>query len=155
MNIGREVGNRLKGKSCRAYESNLRLRVKNAGLVCYPDISVYCGALVLDRDDTKGETALNPTVLFEVLSKSTEGYDRGVKSEAYRRIETLKAYVMVSQDVPHAEIFERQADGNWLLREVNDLDATLSIPALAIGLPLREVYYGVEFPPAGSGVEGR
>jgi Uma2 family endonuclease len=76
-NIAGELRHRLKGRPCRAYESNLRLRVTAVDLVCYPDVGVYCGALELDQEDNKGETALNPTVLFEVLSKSTEGYDRG------------------------------------------------------------------------------
>jgi Uma2 family endonuclease len=145
-NIAGELRHRLKGKPCRAYESNLRLRVTAVDLVCYPDVGVYCGALELDQEDNKGETALNPTVLFEVLSKSTEGYDRGVKSEGYRRIAALGAYVLVSQDAAHVEIYERQADGNWLLREVNGVESSLSIPALSIELPLREVYDGVEWP---------
>jgi Uma2 family endonuclease len=147
MNIGREVGNRLKGKPCRAYESNLRMAVLATGLRTYPDVSVYCGPLIFDKADDGVETAVNPTVLFEVLSKSTEAYDRGLKSENYRRVESLRAYVLVSQDAPHAEIYERQTGGSWLLREVNTVGAALSIPALEIDLPLAEVYDGVEFPP--------
>lgn len=147
-NIAGELRHRLKGTPCRAYESNLRLYVKAADFICYPDVGVYCGALELDEEDIPGDTALNPKVLFEVLSKSTEGYDRGVKSEGYRRIPTLAAYVLVSQEAAHVEIYERQADGNWLLREVNGLESILSIPALSIDLPLHEVYDGVEWPAA-------
>ena len=141
-------GNRLKGKPCRAYESNLRMVVLATGLRTYPDVAVYCGPLIFDKADAAGETAVNPTVLFEVLSKSTEAYDRGLKSENYRRVESLRAYVLVSQDAPHIEIYERQAGGgSWLLREVNTVEAVLSIPALEIDLPLAEVYDGVPFPP--------
>jgi Uma2 family endonuclease len=146
-NIAGEVRQRLKGKPCRAYESNLRMAVLATGLRTYPDVAVYCGPLIFDKADAAGETAVNPTVLFEVLSKSTEAYDRGLKSENYRRVESLQAYVLVSQDAPHVEIYERQAGGSWLLREVNTVDAVLSIPALEIDLPLAEVYDGVPFPP--------
>src|SRR4051812_24533660 len=73
-NLVREVGNRLKGSPCDAYESNLRLKVKATGLRCYPDASVYCGKLERDPEDSSGETVTNPTVLFEVLSPSTEAY---------------------------------------------------------------------------------
>jgi len=146
-NIGGEVGNRLKGKPCRAHDSNLRMAVLATGFRCYPDVSVYCEPLVFDLTDTDGETAVNPTVLFEVLSKSTEAYDRGLKAENYRRVETLQAYVLVSQDAPHVEIYERQASGKWLLHEANTLEAMLPIPELGIDLPLAEVYSGVEFPP--------
>jgi Uma2 family endonuclease len=154
-NVTGELRQRLKNSPCRAYESNLRLRALATDLACYPDVGVYCGELIFDREDSAGETVVNPTVLFEVLSKSTEGYDRGVKSEAYRRIETLKAYVLVSQEMPHVEIYERREEGHWLLREVNGVEAVLSIPALSIELPLREVYAGVEFPPVRSAGEGR
>jgi Uma2 family endonuclease len=146
-NLAGEIRNRLKGKPCRAYESNLRLNVLRTGLRCYPDVSVYCGPLQLDPEDSAGETATNPTLLFEVLSKSTEAYDRGLKAENYRQIESLRAYVLVSQTKAHVEIFERQGDGPWVLGEANGLDAVLKLPAIDIELPLAEIYAGVEFPP--------
>jgi Uma2 family endonuclease len=146
-NIAGEVRNRLKGKPCRAYESNLRLAILATGLRCYPDVSVYCGPLQFDPEDNTGETATNPTVLFEVLSKSTEGYDRGLKAENYRQIASLRAYVLVSQRGPHVEVFERQANGHWLLGDANGLDAVLTLPAIGIDLPLAEIYDGVEFLP--------
>jgi Uma2 family endonuclease len=144
-NIGGELRERLKGKPCRAYESNLRLLTRKSGLRNYPDVSVYCGPLLRDEEDRTGETVTNPTVLFEVLSKSTEGYDRGLKAENYRSIESLKAYVLVSQERPHVEIFERQGNGTWLLREERGMEAVLAIPAIGVELPLAEVYDGVDF----------
>ncbi len=147
VNLGREVSTRLKGKPCRAYESNLRLVVLATGLRCYPDLSVYCGPLQFDLEDKSGETATNPTLVFEVLSKSTEGYDRGLKSENYRQIPSLRAYVLVSQVKAHVEIFERQPNGQWLFRESNGLDAVLTLHAIGIDLPMSEIYAGVEFPP--------
>jgi Uma2 family endonuclease len=146
-NIGGEVRQRLKGKPCRMYESNLRLNVRRTGLRCYPDVGVYCSPLQFDPEDSAGETATNPTLLFEVLSKSTEAYDRGLKAENYRQIESLRAYVLVSQVKPHVEIFEREANGPWLFRESDGLDAVLKLPAIGIDLPLSEIYAGVEFPP--------
>lgn len=146
-NIGGEVRNRLKGKPCRAYESNLRLAILATGLRCYPDISVYCGPLAFDPEDKSAETATNPTLLFEVLSKSTEGYDRGLKAENYRQIPSLRAYVLVSQRAAHVEIFERQPNGPWLLRDADGPGAVVKLPAIDVDLPLSEIYAGVEFPP--------
>jgi Uma2 family endonuclease len=144
-NLVREVGNRLKGGPCAAYESNLRLKVQATGLRCYPDVGVYCGAMERDPDDPKSETVINPTVLIEVLSESTEAYDRGFKADNYRRIESLKAYVLVSQEDPHVEVYERQAEGTWLLREARGLDARVSIPSIDVALPLADIYDRVEF----------
>jgi Uma2 family endonuclease len=144
-NISGELRHRLKGKPCVAYESNLRLRIKATGLRTYPDVSVYCGALEHDDEDSGGETVTNPTVLFEVLSKTTEGYDRGFKAENYRQIESLRAYLLVSQNSAHVETYERQPDGSWLLREARGLNAMLAIPAIGIELPLAEIYDRVDF----------
>ena len=82
---------------------------------------------------------------FEVLSKSTEAYDRGLKAENYRRIESLRAYVLVSQPAPHAEVYERQPDGRWLLNEARGLEAVLAIAAIGVDLRLEDVYYRVDF----------
>lgn len=145
LNIAGEIRQRLKGKPCRAYESNLRLKVAATGLRTYPDASIYCGPLQFDDEDPGVETAVNPTVLFEVLSKSTEAYDRGEKADHYRQIATLRAYVLVSQSAAHVEIYQRQPDGNWLLHVEKSLGATLPIPAIGVELPLTEIYDGVDF----------
>jgi Uma2 family endonuclease len=110
FNIAGELRQQLKGKPCAPYESNQRLMVKATGLRVYPDVSVYCGSLEYDERDPGSETATNPTLLFEVLSRTTEACDRGFKAENYRRIATLRAYVLVSQDSPHVEVYERQSD---------------------------------------------
>jgi Uma2 family endonuclease len=144
-NLIRETGNRLKGTPCETFESNLRLKIKLSGLRNYPDMSVYCGPFEYDEEDPSRETVTNPTVLFEVLSPSTEAYDRGFKSENYRRIPSLKAYLLVAQDKPHVEIYQRQSDGSWLLREEDRLDAAIAIPPLGIELPLAEIYASVDF----------
>ena len=146
MNIGGELRQRLKGRPCAAYESNQRLKIKATGLRTYPDLSVYCGTLEYDPEDPESETAMNPTVIFEVLSKSTEGYDRGFKAENYRKIESLKAYAFVSQRAAHVEIYERQTNGKWDLQEASGLDATVTFPSLDVELPLAEIYDRVVFP---------
>ncbi|HET6252307.1 MAG TPA: Uma2 family endonuclease [Tepidisphaeraceae bacterium] len=144
-NLIRELGIILKKTPCAVYESNLRLKNKFTGLRNYPDVSVYCGALEYDEEDSTRQTVVNPTVLFEVLSPSTEAYDRGFKAQGYRRIESLRAYVLVSQDKAHIEIFERDDDGSWSLREAAGLETLLGIPPLGIQLPLAEIYARVDF----------
>src|SRR4051794_36596962 len=119
LNLCGELRQALKGKPCAPFESNLRLTIKRTGLRTYPDASVYCGPMERDQEDTSGETYTNPTVLFEVLSPSTERYDRGLKSQSYRKIESLQTYVLVSQDSPLAEIYERTPDGSWRLEEAH------------------------------------
>jgi Uma2 family endonuclease len=144
-NLIRELGMRLAGKPCETFESNLRLKIKATGLRTYPDVSVYCGPLERDETDPYRETYTNPTVLFEVLSKSTEGYDRGTKAQSYRRIPTLHVYALVSQTNAFIEVYERQPDNRWLLREVAGLDAVLTIPSIGVDLPLSEIYARVTF----------
>lgn len=141
----RELGNRLKGKSCTPYDGNLRVKIPATGLVTYPDASVFCKKLEFDPKDKRRQTAINPTVVFEVLSKSTESYDRGRKAENYRQLESLKAYILVSQTSPHIEIYERHGDGFWFLTEAKGLDAELPVKSLGLTLPLAEVYDRLKF----------
>ncbi len=145
VNLLRDVSNQLKGKRCGAYDSDQRLRVKSTSLRCYPDAAVYCGPLDYDSEDQNRETATNPTVVFEVLSASTEAYDRGLKAESYRTIETLKAYVLISQDRPHVELQERLADGTWRLSWAAGLDGVVKLPDIEVELSLAELYDRVDF----------
>ena len=144
-NLNRELGNQLKGSPCVVFDANLRLKIKATGLRTYPDASVYCGALQRDGDDPTGETLTNPTLLIEVLSKSTEGYDRGLKAESYRQIESLRAYVLVSQNSAHAELYEKKAENSWSLTEVRGLDGLLNLTSIGVELPLSEIYARVDF----------
>jgi Uma2 family endonuclease len=144
-NISGELRHRLKGKPCVAYESNLRLKVKATGLRTYPDVSVYCGDHERDPDDTDGETLTNPTVLFEVLSPTTESYDRTVKRPHYRRVESLQMLVLVSQDKAYAEIYQREPSGEWSFHEAEGLNGSLVLTPLGIELPMAEIYDKVDF----------
>lgn len=145
VNLIAELGIRLKGKTCMPSDSNLRIKIPATGLVTYPDASVFCKKHEFDPKDKRQQTAVNPTVVFEVLSKSTESYDRGKKAENYRQLESLKAYVLISQSSPHIEIYERHGDGFWFLTEAKGLDQELSIKCLGLKLPLAEVYDRMKF----------
>ena len=145
-NLAREFGTRLKGKPCVAYNADLRIKVEATGLYTYPDLSVICGPLefATGTDDT----VVNPTALVEVLSESTEAYDRGTKFEHYRQIPTLREYLLVSQKQPRIEQFVRQADGRWVLNEAAGLENTLSLPSLNVVISLAEAFANVKFTPA-------
>ncbi len=128
----------MRGRSCRSYGSDMRVKIPATGLYTYPDISALCGEPEF-ADDVL-DTLLNPSVIIEVLSPSTEAYNRGAKFAHYRRIESLQAYVLISQDTPHIELFERQADGRWLLSEATELTATVALEAIGCELALGIVY---------------
>ena len=147
MNFLGELRARLKGQPCRVYESNLRVRIPRTTLYTYPDGSVICGEIKRDADDPAGETVVNPRVIVEVLSPSTELYDRVTKFSRYQQLDSLEEYVLVAQSSPHVECFWRREGGTWLLTPVYGLDAVARLQSLRIELPLREIYAGVEFPP--------
>ena len=123
----------------------MRLRVKATGLRTYPDVSVYCGPLELDPEDPTGQTLTNPSVIIEILSPSTESYDRGLKASNYRRIESLQAPVFINQEQPRVEAYFRQADGTWAFREIEGLDKVLKIEAIGVAIPLSEIYDRIDF----------
>ena len=145
VNLIGELRNALKGKPCAVYDPNMRLLVKPTGLRTYPDASVYCRPRELDAEDPSGQTLTNPTALFEVLSSSTESYDRGLKASHYRRIDSLQALVLVSQDAPRVEAYFRQADGMWGLRELEGLDQVLQLTDIDVRLPLAELFDRIDF----------
>jgi Uma2 family endonuclease len=145
-NLLGELRQRLKGKTCTPYDGNLRIEVPATGLITYPDASVFCKKLEFDPKDKRKQTAINPTVVFEVLSKTTESYDRGKKAENYRQLASLKAYVLISQSSPHIELYERHGDGFWFLTEAKGLDEEIAIKPLGLKLPLGEVYDRLKFP---------
>lgn len=141
--------NRLRGRPCVPYGSDLRIRSGGRPKFVYPDISVICGEPVADPDDERGETLVNPRLIVEILSPSTERYDRREKFDRYRGIASFREYVLVSQDQARVETFYRQADGTWTFDVFTGREATVRLRSLEnIDLPLAEVYAGVEFPPA-------
>lgn len=142
-NLLREAGNKLMGRSCEALSPNMKVRTSAASLFAYPDLTIVCGEPQLH--DSKKDVLTNPKVIFEVLSPSTEKYDRTTKFLRFRMgNETLSDYILVSQDRPFVEHFCKQSDGNWLYRSFNKIEDVLDIESVAIELSLAEIYDRVE-----------
>jgi Uma2 family endonuclease len=141
-NIVTALGGRLRDRPCYVFPSDVRVHVSPAGLFTYPDVVVACGELQY-RDDRR-DTLLNPLVLFEVISESTEAYDRGRKFEHYRAIPSLAEYLLVAQHKPHVEQFVKQPDGRWLLGEFSRPEEAVTLPSLGCTLALAEIYAKVD-----------
>lgn len=133
----------LKSKPCKVYPSDMRVKVSQTGLYTYPDVTVVCGEA--EVEDEYLDTLLNPTLIVEVLSPSTEKDDRIVKFAHYRRLPTVKEYILIAQDSVRLEQYVRQIDGRWLLSEYSDLEATTEIPSLGCELSMKDVYDKVVF----------
>ena len=140
-NLVGELWSQLRRRNCRVYPSDMRLRVSAAGLYTYPDVSVVCGEPRFADD--QGDTLLNPTFIAEVLSESTEAYDRGRKFEQFRSIESLAQYLLVAQDRAHAELYTREA-GRWMLSEASGLEAVLELASIECRLSLADLYAKVD-----------
>ena len=141
-NIFRLLGNQFQGRPCRVFMSDLRVQIAATAMYTYPDVVAVCGPLELASGPR--DTLLNPTVIVEVLSPSTEAYDRGAKFDHYWRLPSLTEYVLVAQDQVRVEHFARQGDG-WLLTVARALDETLRLPSLDAILPLAAIYENIEF----------
>jgi Uma2 family endonuclease len=124
-------------RGCRVFNSELRIHIGLTGTYTYADCSVICGELQLSSDQR--DNALNPLLIVEVLSPSTEAYDRGKKFELYRTIESFQEYLLIHQDRRHIEHYSKQQDGAWLLREHAGA-ATISITRLSVQIPLEDLY---------------
>lgn len=143
-NCVQNIGQQLKKKPCRVYPSDLKLRIQATGLYTYPDLSVVCGEPQLESDH--GDVLLNPVVLIEVLSDSTEAYDRGKKFEHYRTIPSLKHYVLIAQDRHSIDCFSLNPDGSWSLTACQTLTGMVELATIDSQLSAVEVYDKVVFP---------
>ncbi|MDQ2695363.1 MAG: Uma2 family endonuclease [Pseudomonadota bacterium] len=141
-NCVRELSTQLKDRPCRVYSNDMRVKVDATGLYTYPDVVVMCGEPRFD--DNRRDTLLNPVAIIEVLSESTEAYDRGKKFGHYRKLEGLAEYLLIAQDKPHVEHYVRQPDGQWLFSEADGLDGVVLLPSIECRLALAEVYHKVE-----------
>src|SRR5438270_9398553 len=137
-NITREIGQQLKGRPCEGYASDMRVRVPSTRLYTYPDVVVVCGEPRFEDDYV--DTLLNPTLLVEVLSESTELYDRGKKFGFYRMIESLAEYLLVAQDECRVEQYVKQPDGRWLLSDYRSPEDVVELGSIQCKLALSEVY---------------
>jgi len=142
-NLMTEIGSRLKGGPCRISASDQRVKVKRTGLYTYPDLVIVCGPREFDRQNTN--TLVNPNVVIEILSDSTEGYDRGTKFEHYQKLPSLREYVLVRQDRMRIERLVRQPDETWITTTFEDPDGSFSLATVAVTIPLADVYRDVEF----------
>lgn len=133
------LAKRLSGNNCQPFNSDLRVRIGSKGH--YPDAMVVCGPLQMDKQVKN--SVLNPAVIFEVLSKSTEGYDRGLKFFYYRQIPSLTDYVLIAPKTATIEHHERQPDGSWLLRVIPG-DGQLSLKSISCEIPGAEFFEGTE-----------
>lgn len=143
-NIAGETRPQLKNGPCRAVTSDQRVKIDATGLYTYPDVVIICGEAQFDDDVL--DTLLNPHALVEVLSDSTEKYDRGTKFRHYRQIPSLQEYVLVAQDEPSVERYVRQPDGSWLMTAFTGLESTFAFASVPVRIPLAEIYAHVKFP---------
>ena len=141
---------RCRRRSCETFSSDVKVRVKTGELWTYPDLSALCGPPDFDRS-ARPCSLLNPQAIFEVLSPSTEGFDRGDKFERYKRIETLTDYVLVASEKMRVAHYVRQAGGGWLYREYHEGADLLKLASVEAELPLAEIYERVTFPEPGEG----
>src|SRR5262249_7977 len=144
LNVGGELRQALKKGSCFVFDPNLRVKIEATGLYTYPDVVVTCEEPRFV--DGEMDTLLNPTLLVEVLSQTTEAYDRGRKAEHYRQIQSLREYLLVSQSQPRIEQYFRQPNADWVLRETVGLEREIKLVSLKISIPLAEIFSRIKFP---------
>jgi Uma2 family endonuclease len=137
--------NQLRPGGCEVYIADMKVRVKATGLYTYPDVVAACGDIRFDGP--RNEVLLNPCILVEVLSKSTQTRDRGWKFQNYWEIPSLVDYVLVSQDQPLIEHYVRRPDANWMFEFVRGLETTLVLAAVNCRVPMRDIYLDVQFGP--------
>jgi Uma2 family endonuclease len=142
-NLFGELYMALRGGTCGPFGSDSRVKVSSQAYV-YPDVTVVCGRQPIAGE--QGDILVNPVAIFEVLSPSTEKYDRGLKFQLYRTIDSLRDYVLLNQEQVRIEQFTRQADGTWTFRDYQGQDEELKIDSIGVAIPLRRIYDQVDLP---------
>ncbi len=143
-NIAGALFSRLRGKPCRPFNSDLRVKVEATGLKTYPDVTVACPPERYDERDPN--SLLNPTVIIEVLSPSTEQYDRTDKFDALKQIPGLRDYVLVSPERVRVEHLRRSENGEWVLKSYTLRSQVLALASIGVEVPLDEIYDRLEVP---------
>lgn len=133
---------KVRERGCEVFTADARVEIEAGARYVYPDLSVVCGEV----KSVKDHTLQNPSLIIEVLSPSSEAYDRGLKSQLYRALPSLETYVLVSQDQALVEVYSRHGGGRWVLESFSGLEASARLPSLEVELPLAEVYRQVELP---------
>lgn len=142
VNVAGELYLQFKGRPCKVYQSDMRVRVNPTGLYTYPDVVAVCEEARFE--DEQSDTLLNPTIIVEVLSPSTEGYDRGKKFEHYRKLDSLQAYVVIAQDRHYVEHYTRQSNNQWLLAETENIQDSITLPSIECALAMTDIYDKVD-----------
>lgn len=145
-NIQRLIGNQLVGRPCRVFTANMKVRIERANVFRYPDVSALCGPVA--TYDRVTDAYLNPSFLCEVLSFSTEGYDRGEKFALYRLIDSFVEYLLVAQDRRWAQLYRRSRTGGWDTWEFTESDHIVALESIGCSLRLADIHDKVEFPAA-------
>ena len=142
LNIAGELRAKFRGGPCRVYANDLRVRIERGNRYVYPDVVAVCG----ERRFADGvlDTLLNPALIVEVLSDSTEAYDRGEKFAGYRALESLREYVLVAQSRVGVERYRREGDA-WVYTALDDLSQTLELASVDGSIALADIYEGVDF----------
>lgn len=143
-NLNFHLFTHLRGRGCRMYTFEMRLRINATRLYTYPDGMIVCGKSLYA--DEHVDTIVNPLILIEVLSDSTESYDKGKKFDHYRQVPTVQEYILISQDIPQIERRVRVSDTEWRLQVYDGLEAVLPLEAIDTSITLAEVYLDIEFP---------
>ena len=153
VNVAAALHAQFRGRPCRAYVNDMRVRITDTGMYAYPDVAAVCDTPVFEDDHR--DTLTNPTVLIEVLSPSTEAYDRGAKAAHYRRLSSLREYVLIAQDRYSVERYARPDGAThrpgdpWTFTESTDPDAVVHLASIGCDLSVRDIYDKVEFPSDG------
>jgi Uma2 family endonuclease len=143
-NLAGHIFAALQGGPCQLFLSDLRVKVDRTGLYTYPDLLIVCGTPEYAPENR--DTLTNPKVVIEILSDTTERYDRTTKFRHYKQVPSVQEYLLVSQDEPLVERFTRQADGAWGQTDFVGLEAEMALATVAVSVPMDDVYRGVEFP---------
>jgi len=144
-NLAVRIGVQLAGGPCYPLVSDMRVKVLKTGLHTYPDILIVCGEPEFPDADTT-DVLVNPSVIVEVLSPSTERYDRGSKFRQYQMIDSLKEIVLVAQDEPVVERFVRQSQASWEFTNTEGLENEFAFGTVPVRVPMTEIYAGITFP---------
>ena len=140
-NTAGELRNRLRDTNCQVYSADLRIQAEKGDAYHYPDVAVVCGRP--EYLDERKDTVTNPLIIVEVLSPATRNYDRGDKFASYRRLDSLREYILIAQEACHVEHFVRK-EGGWEFTEIDECRGNLMVPTLNIVIPLTEIYAKVE-----------
>lgn len=142
-NVHTVLNNGLRSTRCETFNSDMRLWVKDHNLYTYPDTMVICGRIEFAKD--RNDTLTNPMLIVEVLSPSTQDYERGQKFEFYRTLDSFQDYLIIHQDRVYLEYHHKLADKRWVLTEHNDIEATVTLQALNFDVPIRRIYERVDW----------